>query len=377
MTDPQSDEAPEMPSAKYDPESTLPEYDAVDDDTDLPGHDSSTGAAAGGSRRLIVLVGSLLLLLAIGGGIAATLVPSQTPSAVPAPTDVPGTIPTSALPTALPLPQAIGDVSSTEPVAQVGDTLITRGDFVRAYQPGALPVEVLDQLIQIELVLQQAQADGVTVDQAKIDEQITQIKQQNQITSDADFVALLAQSSIASEEQLRTLLAREQIIEHMILTHTTIEQAHARHILLAATDDQVTARKTEAEDLLKQLQDGADFVTLASEKSEDPGSKEQGGDLGWAPRGMFVPEFDQAIFSMEKDELRLVQSEFGWHIIQLLDLPQVRGLESSDMLNTAPGQQAFSETFMPWVEQLQTTAQAANKIKILVTDDQLVAQPGG
>jgi peptidyl-prolyl cis-trans isomerase C len=394
VTDSQPDDAPDMPSDEY--ESAQPERDPVDedDDIDLPDADAGSGApTGGGSRRMIVLIGSVLLLLAIGGGIAAAFVPGQKPSTASAPTSAPvgaptgapvgaptgaaGDLPTSAVPTALPLPQAIGDVTSTEPVAQVGDATITRGDFVRAYQPGAPPKDILDQLIQIELVLQQAHADGFTVDQSKIDAQIAQIKQQNNITSDADFAALLKQSNIASVDQLRALIARDQIVEHMILTHTTVEQAHARHILLAATGDQVAARKAEAEDLLKQLQAGADFVKLASEKSEDPGSKDKGGDLGWASRGMFVTEFDQAIFSMKKDELRLVQSKFGWHIIQLLDLPQVRGLESSDMLNTAPGQQAFSETFMPWVKQLQTDAQAANKIKILVTDDQLVAQPGG
>ncbi|NTW02363.1 MAG: peptidylprolyl isomerase, partial [Oscillochloris sp.] len=284
--------------------------------------------------------------------------------------------PTPSVPTALPLPQAIGDVTSTDPVAQVGDVTITRGDFVRAYQPGDPPSEVLNHLIQIELIVQQASVQGIEADQSKIDAEIAQLKEQNSITNDADFLALLQKNNLASEDELRGLIGRSLLIDQVMLAHTPVEQAHARHILLAATEDKVEARKAEAEALFKQLQDGADFVQLASEKSEDPGSKENGGDLGWAPRGMFVTEFDDAVFSMKKDELRLVKTQFGWHIIQLLDLPEVRPLESSDMLNTTSGQQAFNDVFLPWLKQIQTDAEAAQKVKILVTDDQLVTQPG-
>ncbi len=347
---------------------------------------------------LAVLIAGALLLLAIGAGLAfaltggsalvATSAPTDTPmpagtsapagTSVPAGTSAPAAnIPTSSVPTALPLPQAIGDITSTEAVAQVGDTTITRGDFVRAYRPGTPPSEVIKQLIQVELVVQEAKVENVTVDQKKVDDQLSQIKQQNGAGDDAAFLAFLQKNKISSLEQLRGLLERDQVVERMLLTHTTMEQVHARHILLAATADKVDARKVEADALLKQLQDGADFAQLATQKSEDPGSKVKGGDLGWAPRGLFVPEFDAAVFSMKKDELRLVKSQFGWHIIQLLDLPTIRSLESRDVLNTQPGQKAFTDTFLPWVEKLKSNAEAAQKIKILITDDaKLVTKPG-
>jgi peptidyl-prolyl cis-trans isomerase C len=261
-------------------------------------------------------------------------------------------------------------------VAQVGDAMITRGDFVRAYQPGAPPTEVINQLIQVELVVQEAKVEGVTVDQTKVDDQLKQIKESNGAGDDAAFLAFLQKNKISSVEQLRGLLERDQVVEQMLLVHTTMEQIHARHILLAAEADKIDARKPEAEDLLKQLQGGADFAQIATQKSEDPGSKDKGGDLGWAPRGLFVPEFDTAVFSMKKGELRLVKSQFGWHIIELLDPPEVRGLASRDILTTPPGQQAFTETFLPWVAKLKSDAEAAQKIKILVTDDQLVTKPG-
>lgn len=71
-----------------------------------------------------------------------------------------------------------------------------------------------------------------------------------------------------------------------------------------------------------------------------------------------------------------MKSQFGWHIIELLDLPEVRGLDSRDVLSTQPGQQAFNTTFLPWVAKLKSDAEAAQKIKVLVTDDQLVTKPG-
>jgi peptidyl-prolyl cis-trans isomerase C len=370
-------------------EHAQPERDLVeDDDTDMSEADEAEAdhtPTPGGRPRLLVLIGSALLLLVIGAGIAMFFAPGRgTPPAAVAPSAAPnaaGTtsaadLPTSSVPTALPLPEAIGDVSSTEPVAQVGDATITRGEFVRAYQPGTPPSQVLKQLIQVELLIQQAAVEGVTIDQTKVDAEIAQIKQQNSLSDDAAFKDFLQKNNISSEAELRTLIGRSQVVDQMLLTHTTMEQAHARHILLSATADKQAARKAEAEDLLKQLQNGADFATLASEKSEDPGSKDKGGDLGWAPRGLFVAEFDDAVFSMKKDELRLVQSQFGWHIIQLIDPPEVRSIESRAMLNTPPGQQAINDTFLPWIEKLQSAAEAAQKIKILVTDDQLVTSAG-
>ncbi|NTV64044.1 MAG: peptidylprolyl isomerase [Oscillochloris sp.] len=386
MTDPQSDDLSSKSSNDEHQPPTDRQFDdpfqAANDASDLIEQSeseaddlpSASGSPAGGNRRILVLIGSVLLLLAIGGGIAMAVVPPGAAPLAVATTGTVAAIPTSALPTALPLPQAIGDVDSTEPVAQVGDVAITRGDFVRAYQPGSAPSDVLKQLIQIELVVQAAQSEGFRPDPAVVDETISQIKQQNEITSDADFQTLLQQSNIASEEELRQLLLRDQIVEHMLLSHTIVAQVHVRHILLIATGDKVAARKAEAEELLQQIQSGTDFAQLANEKSEDAFSNEKGGDLGWIPRGLFGTAFDDAAFSLAKDELRLVQSDTGWHIVQLIDLPEKRGLESSDMLSTTGGQQAFTDTFIPWVNQLQATAEAAQKIKILATDEQLVTQ---
>jgi peptidyl-prolyl cis-trans isomerase D len=100
------------------------------------------------------------------------------------------------------------------------------------------------------------------------------------------------------------------------------ERVHARHILLKTegkSDAEKKALKGKADDLLKQLKNGADFAELAKKNSDD-GSKEQGGDLGWFTHGQMVPEFDSAAFALKPKELSgVVTSQFGYHIIQTLE----------------------------------------------------------
>ncbi len=100
------------------------------------------------------------------------------------------------------------------------------------------------------------------------------------------------------------------------------ERVHARHILLKTegkSDAEKKALMAKAEDLLKQLKNGADFAELAKKNSQD-GTAEQGGDLGWFVRNQMVPEFDSVAFSLKPKELSgVVTSQFGYHIIQVLE----------------------------------------------------------
>jgi peptidyl-prolyl cis-trans isomerase D len=102
------------------------------------------------------------------------------------------------------------------------------------------------------------------------------------------------------------------------------EQVKVRHILIAvpAGADAKTdaAAKTKAEDLLKQIKAGGNFADLASKNSDDPGSKTQGGELGWLDRGKTVPEFDKAAFTLSPGQTSdLVKTQFGYHILQVED----------------------------------------------------------
>ena len=102
------------------------------------------------------------------------------------------------------------------------------------------------------------------------------------------------------------------------------DEVNVRHILIATPDPKNTAQVAEArkkaEDVLKQVKAGGDFAALAKKYSDDPGSKDQGGALGWIGRGRTVKEFEQAAFALNKGETSgLVQSPFGFHIIRLDD----------------------------------------------------------
>jgi peptidyl-prolyl cis-trans isomerase D len=111
----------------------------------------------------------------------------------------------------------------------------------------------------------------------------------------------------------------------------TPEQRRARHILITVGEgvDDAAAQK-KAQELTQQAQSGADFAQLAKDNSKDPGSAQQGGDLGLAQRGMFVGPFEDALFSMKPGEIRgPIKTQFGYHVLKLEDV-QAGHLRSFD-----------------------------------------------
>lgn len=99
------------------------------------------------------------------------------------------------------------------------------------------------------------------------------------------------------------------------------EQVHARHILIKVTDDQPEdAAQAKVAAARQRLAGGADFAAVAKEASEDPGSKDRGGDLGYFARGAMVPEFSDAAFAAAPNTLvGPVKSSFGYHLLEVLD----------------------------------------------------------
>jgi peptidyl-prolyl cis-trans isomerase D len=97
------------------------------------------------------------------------------------------------------------------------------------------------------------------------------------------------------------------------------EQRRVSHILLQVADPKDDAAvKAKAESILKRAQSGEDFAKLASEFSQDPGSAQKGGDLGWADRKAYVGPFADAAFGMKEGEIKgPVKTQFGYHILKL------------------------------------------------------------
>ena len=100
-----------------------------------------------------------------------------------------------------------------------------------------------------------------------------------------------------------------------VATTPALEEVRARHILVDSEE--------KAKEIYEKIAHGADFTEMAKQYSKDPGSKDDGGDLGYFTRGRMVPQFEEAAFKLEKGEVSLpVQSQFGWHLIKVEDKRQ-------------------------------------------------------
>lgn len=110
------------------------------------------------------------------------------------------------------------------------------------------------------------------------------------------------------------------------------ERRLASHILVRVPEDgdaaAAAAAERKAADLARQAgAAGADFAALAREHSEDPGSRESGGDLGWVEQGTMVAPFEEALFAMQAGEVRgPVKTDFGWHVLQLREVQEGAGV---------------------------------------------------
>ncbi len=98
------------------------------------------------------------------------------------------------------------------------------------------------------------------------------------------------------------------------------DSVHARHILIAPSEKRSKDQaKALADSIKSMINKGSDFVSLALQYSDDKGSAQQGGDLKWFKMGMMVKPFEKAAFEAKKDEVVIVETQFGYHIIQVLE----------------------------------------------------------
>jgi len=145
-------------------------------------------------------------------------------------------------------------------------------------------------------------------------------------------------------------------------------EVHARHILISPKSTSLAdhqAAKAEADGILAEIRDGADFVALAKTRSQGP-SAPRGGDLGYFGPGQMVPPFERAAFALQPGEIsEVVQTQFGYHVIRVEDRKggETVPLEvAADQIRSYLGQQALQNA----VEVLVTKLRGEGDVEIFL-----------
>jgi peptidyl-prolyl cis-trans isomerase C len=241
----------------------------------------------------------------------------------------------------------------------------------------ALIAQIMPQLVEIEIAKAYAEEQGITVSEQDVNQEVETLKDQvaqqaqgQDIGREEAFDQALQQAGITEEQlrqQIREQLPIQKVQERVAggagpsqeeveqfyeqnkaAQFTTPETRCTRHILF--NKDQ----KEKAEEVKKQLENGGDFAALAKKYSQDPGSAEQGGDLGCIGRGETVPNFEEAVFNAEQGEIvGPVETEFGYHVIEVTDIQE----EATQPLSEVEAQirdqlttEAQSEEFTAWLQ---------------------------
>ncbi|HET6947478.1 MAG TPA: peptidylprolyl isomerase [bacterium] len=186
---------------------------------------------------------------------------------------------------------------------------------------------VLDQMIEQRLILQEARRRNALAGEQQVDAAIEDIKRN--FPSEGEFQLALDQRGLTLNDlrdRLRTNLTVQNLqaqVSKATVSEDEIrkfyqdnrkeydrpEQVRVRHILVET--------EAEARFVLARLARGEKFEDLAKQLSRDPGSKEQGGDLGFVARGQLVPEFEQAAFALQPGQVsKIVKTQYGYHVIR-------------------------------------------------------------
>jgi peptidyl-prolyl cis-trans isomerase SurA len=269
---------------------------------------------------------------------------------------------------ALPSQTISAPVSLDRIVAIVGDQPITRFDLqeriLQRRQEGlqvptdsaqlhALERQILNEMVEEELLLQKAKELKIEVPDNEVtttvDRQVKDVR--SRFASESEFRTELAKAGLGTPEEYRRLISeqyrRRETISRLMtklrednkivpanVTEEEVKEAFEKNrAMLPRRPAAVTFRqivipvkpsaaakalaKAKAESILVEIKRGGDFELLAKRESMDP-SKDTGGDLGWARRGAYVPEFDRWVWALPPGELSpVVESTFGFHIIRV------------------------------------------------------------
>lgn len=281
-----------------------------------------------------------------------------------------------------------GQVQDAVQQLNAATTAMTGGNSKGDIEPGSPQFEsakreMLPQLVAFNLAEAYARENGIGVSeeevQGEIDQTKEQLAQQAEATGQGGDLDQVFQNALKKfgfteasfrEEVRKSLLVRkvqEQAVgdvkptdeeirdfyEQNKATQFTIpERRCIRHILFTEDEEQ------KAEQVKSELENGGDFAKLAEENSQDPGSKDKGGDLGCQAKGGFAPEFDKAAFGAKEGEIvGPVKTDFGYHLIEVTEIQPEHEMsleEATPEIEERLSQQRQAVAFDAWVEdQLQ------------------------
>lgn len=219
----------------------------------------------------------------------------------------------------------LASASEDTVLAKIGDRKITMSDFNRMISYyDADKQKALEQNPVFKATIIQRIVQGMVISKIARDkgfDKRADIKEQIVLLSN-DFLA----SEYLTKEVVDKIKVTEDDMKLYYKMHNdelkTPEMVRARHILVmvdkSASEDAKKKAKEKAESILKRAMAGEDFAKLASESSDDPGTKAKGGDLGFFPKGRMIPEFEKAVFALKPGEVSgIVESQFGFHIIKV------------------------------------------------------------
>ncbi|WP_435165023.1 peptidylprolyl isomerase [Falsirhodobacter sp. 1013] len=242
-----------------------------------------------------MLIKTLLGATAIALALAAPTFAQEAQPSTPAPTaTAPATVPA----TDAKADTVVATVNGTD--ITLGQMLVLRQRLPAQYQQ--LPDDQLFKGVMEQLVQQQALADTVGDKLTPKDEIAIEIERQSYLAAKA--LEELAAAAVTDD-------ALQAAYDEKYANAEPQTEYSAAHILVATEE--------EAKAVKQQLDDGADFATVAKEKSTD-GAAQNGGDLGWFGQGMMIEPFQDAVAAMKVGEISApVQTQFGWHVIKLND----------------------------------------------------------
>ena len=246
-----------------------------------------------------------------------------------------------------------------------------------------IKADILNHLIDREVLYQESQKKNIAVNAENVNMEIKTIK--DRFPSQEEFEKIIAEMGISEAEiksQIERNLAIRQLIDTQVIDKITIseadtkayydnnpnlfqkpEQVKASHILIKvesdATDLQKAQARIEIAKIQQKLKDGQDFATLAREHSQGPSAK-NGGDLGYFGRGQMVKPFEDAAFALKPGQVsEIVETQFGYHLIKVVDKQPERIMaysEVKDRLNQHLKTQRIDQEAKKYIDTLKKDA---------------------